>query len=140
MGDVLRYQLVDGRYAPRQQVNRHHPFWEKGWYTPKEEQNFRNIGGLVLPMWIPPHNEIHAKLSPPPKPSKGLQEQIAEYQRGLEGDAYEMFYHIAHFIGNIANTAWSDERAHEALLISDNLIAQSAYIEQGRVQPVYVAV
>lgn len=134
---TLRYRLSDGAIVPRQQVNRHHPFWEKGWYTPKEDRDFRSIGGLVIPLWIPVHDDIHSNVLPPPKPSKRLQEQVAEYQRSLEGDVYDQFYQIAHFIGNVANTAWSDEKAHEALAINENLIAQSTYIERGRVEPVY---
>lgn len=137
---ALRYLTVDGAIVRRQDTSLHHIWWMDKWYTPGEQQRFRNLGGHVVRLVNKPHNDLHAETFPPPKPSKWLREQIAEYQRSLEGNTYDQFYQIAHFIGNVANTAWSDEKAHEALIISDNLIAQSTYIEQGRVEPVYARV
>ena len=139
--DVLRYRLADGRYAPRNAVNRHHTIFEKRWYRTHQEQVFRNLSGLVLPLHIQAHEELHAQVAPPPKPSRPFMEQIAEFAHDVyEQDDYEAFYRIAHFIGDVANSSWSPERADEAFRIHENFMQQSQFIEAGRVEPVHVAV
>lgn len=129
-----RYLSSDGRQLRRHEFNNHHCFFNAKWYRPGEEQRFRNMGGLVLPMLKSAHDDLHANIQPPPKPSKQLREQIAEFTCGTyEADEYAQFYRIAHFIGDVANSSWSPERADEAFHIHENLMEQSEYIEIGRV-------
>lgn len=128
-----RYQLRDGATVSRRAVNNHHLFYNDKWYAPGEEQRFRNLPGLVVPMHIPVHNDLHATLEPPLKPSKRLREQIAEYAHGLyEPDPYEASEQIIRFIGDIANSAWSPERADEAYRIHDQLDRQQVFLTLGR--------
>lgn len=136
---VRRYRLEDGRYVPRQAVNNHHTFWPNRIYEHGEEQRFRNIGGFVLPTLVTNHNELHATMYPPPKPSKQLREQIAEFRCSLyEPNVYDEFERLVQFIGDVANSAWSAERADEAFRIHENLVEQSKYIT--RLEPVYARV
>lgn len=129
----MRYRLTDGTYAPNRDVNNHHVFFEKRWYKSQVEHRFRNLGGLVLPMHVPPHNDLHANIPPPPKPSKQLMERVINFSHDMYGsDAYDEFTQITHFIGDVANSSWSPERADEAFRIHENLVAQSTYIELGR--------
>lgn len=132
----MRYRLADGTFAPNRDVNNHHVFFEKRWYRTQAEHRFRNLGGLVIPMHIPVHDDLHARVRPPLKPSPELREQVTEFAHDFYGDPYEGFEQIATFLGDIANSSWSQERAVEAYLIHDNLIQQQPFIEKGHAEPV----
>lgn len=133
----MRYRLQDGTYAPHRDVNNHHVFFEKRWYKSQAEHRFRNLGGLVLPMHIPVHDELHANVPPPPKPTPAFREQITEYAHGDYHDGQlEAFFNIAHFIGDVANTSWSTERAQEAYTLHENLMAQAEFIVKGIAIPI----
>lgn len=130
----MKYRGENGIVMPKSNTSLHHVFWEARNYRPGEEQRFRNMSGLVLRMTNETHNNLHAETFPPLKPSKGLREQIAEFSCGTyESDEYAQFYRIAHFIGDVANSSWSSERADEAFHIHENLMEQAPFIEQGRV-------
>lgn len=129
---------MNGDVVGRHQVNRHHIFYPNRLYEPGAEQRFRSLGGLILPLHIPEHNTLHQRVDPPQKPSRQLREQIEEFACGVyESDVYAEFEKIAHFIGDIANSSWSDERATEAYHLHGNLVAQSGYILKGQVEEVW---
>ncbi len=129
-----RYRLTDGSVVKKNAVNRHHVMHYARWYQTPTERLFRNIEGLVLPLYVPEHNELHANVPPPLKPTRPLMEQVTEYAHELYDDPYEQFNKLVHFIGDIANSSWSCERADEAFRLHENLIAQAGYIELGRVE------
>ena len=53
--------LHDGNY--------HHAIWQRASYKTSSEKRFRTHAGLIVPMRVPAHNELHYRLDPPPKPS-----------------------------------------------------------------------
>lgn len=136
-----RYLTRDGAEVSCRQTSLHHCFWENNSYRPGAEQRFRNMSGFVLRLTNEVHQDLHAETFPPPKPSKQLREQIQDYSCMLyESNVYDEFYKLVHFIGDVANSSWSPERADEAFRIHENLISQSAYVELGKVSPVYAGV
>ena len=46
-----------------------HVFWNKESYKSSPEHRLRRFGGFILPTLIEPHNELHATLEPPMKPT-----------------------------------------------------------------------
>lgn len=51
----------------KQFVDTHHPFWPRCEYTTPLEKRFRKQ--FVMPIHRAIHDEIHARLAPPPKPT-----------------------------------------------------------------------
>lgn len=47
--------------------NRHHALWQRREYTSPLEKAFRQHDGLVVPMYLNAHSELHARVAPPPK-------------------------------------------------------------------------
>ncbi len=136
-----RYLTRDGAEVSCRQTSLHHIWWIDKDYRPGAEQRFRNMSGFVLRLTNEVHQDLHAETFPPPKPSKQLREQIQDYSCMLyESNVYDEFYRLAQFIGDVANTSWSAERADEAFRIHENLVEQAAYVELGKVSPVYAGV
>jgi len=129
---LFPYRTQEGRLLRRSEVDNHHVFWEKANYKTKKERTFRNMEGLVLPMVITWHSDLHANLRPPQKPSKALMNQIVDYTKelGFE-DPYERFRQIAGFVIRLSER--HGEVADQAQKIGANLVLQSAFIDKGMV-------
>jgi len=53
-------------------VNDHHVLWCRRWYKTPLEKAIRGHTGLVVPMYVGTHRELHANLAPPPKPNSRI--------------------------------------------------------------------
>jgi len=52
--------------------SRHHVYSERRWYKTPLEKYVRNHFGMLVPLYLEPHKELHAKTPPPPKPNQRL--------------------------------------------------------------------
>ncbi len=115
----------------------HHALWARRNYRTSQEKLLRRSEGLVLPVYIQAHRELHFNVEPPQKPSKWLTERLIEFTHDdYEPNVYDKFYNIIQHLGNIANTSWSDERANEAYDLHYNFVRQYGYIRQGQIEDV----
>jgi len=128
------YRTQEGRVLRRSEVNLHHVFWARREYTSNREKSFRNMAGLILPMAITWHNDLHAQLQPPQKPSRALMDQITGYNESLEFDSpYARFSQMTKFILRLAETTPNIGMADQALKIGTNLMLQEAFVDKGSV-------
>lgn len=112
----------------------HHALYPRRIYHTANEKLLRRSEGLVLPLNIETHRELHANVECPQKPSKWLTERLIDFTHDdYENNVYDKFYNIIQHLGNIANTNWSDERATEAYDLYANFINQYSYVRQGQV-------
>lgn len=132
----MSWRTATGEIVGDNSVDCHHAFFCRNKYKTPQEKQFRQLGGLVLPILITVHRELHSNIPPPPKPSPDLMRLITEYADNDYHDTYEAFSEIAWYIGDLANSATSQQLAEEAFAIHQNLIDQSAYIAEGRVTSV----
>lgn len=74
--------------------NRHHTFWMRRDYKTPIERAFRNHHGLVIPVDVDVHAELHANLYPPPKPHRelmlGILNNLEEYNLANPLDGLEI--------------------------------------------------
>lgn len=127
MGElILPNKEVGTRY------NKHHVFFEARHYKTHLEQTFRCAGGLVLPLTVEWHNDLHANVKPPQKPSIGLMRDMLDLSR-MDGNDFVKFSRITDFLIRQAETA-KPQRADEAHAIATNLLLQQAFIDKGAVQ------
>jgi len=92
------------------------------------------MAGFVLPMVITWHQELHANVKPPQKPSKQLMDQIAGYNESLEfSNEYARFSQVTKFILRLAETSPNIGMADQAQKIGTNLLLQEAFIDKGSV-------
>lgn len=59
--------------------SRHHVYSERRWYKTPLEKYVRNHFGMLVPMYLQPHRELHANTPPPPKPNQRLLLLTAEW-------------------------------------------------------------
>jgi hypothetical protein len=129
------YITDDGRILRESEVNKHHVFWEKKRYQSKREQYFRNLGGLVIPMVITWHDDLHANLRPPQKPGKRVMDLMTDYITELEfEDPYVRFSQISRFAIRQAESLTHYGMANEMQKIGVNMLLQSAFIDKGSVR------
>lgn len=115
------------------ETNLHHVMHYRRWYKSNAEKMFRNMSGLVLPLNVGVHNDLHATVPPPPKPSRGMIERITNFAHDqYAGDVFEAFDNIVRFVGDVANSSWSSEVADEAFRLHENLALQGRYVELGK--------
>lgn len=119
---------MEGRRLP-DNWNRHHVFHSKRWYRHGfERTNFRNHKGLLVPMPIELHKDLHANVPPPPKPLRWMMHQCievldatapTEHAWGVLA-AQEYFYDLA--------DSYRTGEADIAHRIANNLSQQLGYI------------
>jgi hypothetical protein len=124
----------DGQLLERHSVNLHHAFWKRRDYKTDREKRFRNLKGLVLPLEVKWHRELHANLRPPQKPTVELMDHLIDFSQELDGDHYVRFAKIAKEIIYIAETSSNYGLADIAQSIGSNLLLQTAYIDKGSVR------
>ena len=127
------WETPDGRRLYKAEVSTHHVVFERRNYKTRLETLYRNMGGLLLPMATHAHVELHRAVPPPPKPNDDLMRDIYHNSRLTGyGDVYELFKQIADYVGMVATTSQRQEHVDDAALLHENLVAQAAFIEQGR--------
>jgi hypothetical protein len=127
------YRTQEGRVLRRSEVNRHHVWNERRQYSSNHEKRFRNMAGFVLPMVITWHQDLHANVKPPKKPSRNLMEQIMDFNESLDGSHYARFSQVTRFILKLAETSQNIGIADQAQKIGTNLLLQEAFIDKGSV-------
>ncbi len=101
--------------------NYHHVWFgeRKRDYHTKEEKDFRNSIGFVFPMIIAHHNELHAQVSPPPKPTKAERIECLQFVKDRDAWAHEDNPYWAveaamqYFVYRGADQPQHEERCHE---------------------------
>lgn len=101
------------------QTNIHHFSWERTDYFGKPYNALRlALKEEVQIVW---HNDLHANLGPPPKPSRPLTYNILNH---LEEHAYSQpfdnVFATVDYLQKVANP--------ESLMLADHLIAQLGYV------------
>lgn len=108
--------------------NRHHVIFQRASYKTSVEREFRNHKGLLVPMSLSEHGDLHHRIQPPPKPSRG---QILGAVAFLDTlgpeldnppEAVELL--AVHFM---------EQQNNLAKRIGKNLLAQLTYIDRGYV-------
>lgn len=107
--------------------NHHHALWNRVWYKTSLEKALRNHDGLVVPLLIPEHRELHANIDAPPKPDRRLIISSLEFLDDLPAST------LTNEPETIA--AYSEhlfaQRNGLATRIGKNLVRQLVYIERG---------
>lgn len=129
---MAHWTTPDGRVLYSAETSRHHVASERRWYTTPTEKKYREMSGLVLHLANQPHRDLHANVPPPPKPSPDFMRDIYLHARNVVYDnQYDLFRQITNFVGYAAAEG-RPQRQDEAIPLYENLTAQGAYIELGR--------
>lgn len=130
------YRLPHGEEIPDSLADNHHVIYYKRWYKTTHEKFYRNMSGLVLPMYNPVHKDLHANVPPPLKTTTEFMLNIIDYALTdiEEKEPYPRFLEIVKYIGDVANTSWNEQRVDEATRLYNNLEQQNDYLKQGVVE------
>ena len=109
--------------------------YEGNRYQDGYSKAFRNLSGLVLPMLVTVHNELHAETFQPIKPCKLLMVDIIQYGNQLDLPVYDRFQAIVGRFEHLAEHSTHLRMSDEAGRIAANLRIQDEYISQGIVVP-----
>jgi len=107
--------------------NMHHALWTLASYKTSLEKALRNHTGLIVPLGLQEHRELHAHIDPPPKPDKRLILSSLEFLDDLPLST----------LTNEPETirAYSEhlftERSGLATRIGKHLVRQLTYIDRG---------
>ena len=104
-------------------INWHHTVWCRAWYKTCAEKNFRLHSGLIVPMHIPVHNELHANIPPPPKPTR---ESMLGATALLNDLSDTQLHNYLDTIERVGDFMISREQK-----IGEYLLLQLPYIEEG---------
>lgn len=107
--------------------SRHHVLFEKRWYHTPLEKHVRNHYGLLVPMYLQPHRELHANVQPPPKPNQRLLLATAELLDNLPNSTLANPPQVVLAVAE--DMLGRDDKL--AQRIGHNLLEQSGYIEEG---------
>ena len=107
--------------------NSHHTFWTRASYKTSLEKALRNHDGLVVPLLVPVHRELHAHIDPPPKPDKRLIISSLEF---LDDLPLSTLTNEPETISALAEH-YSSLRNGLATRIGKHLCRQLVYIERG---------
>lgn len=109
------------------EVNRHHAFFTRCWYKTPQERALRSHKGLIVPMWVPIHKDLHAEVQAPPKPNARVLAQSLHY---LDSLPEVVTNDPVRCIGELAEYLYTrtDKLAER---IGENLAKQLVYIQEG---------
>jgi hypothetical protein len=125
----------DKRLLKHSEVNFHHVMWERRYYQTSAERRYRQIGGLVLPLEVSWHDELHANIRPPLKPCRTLIDHTLEYaHEQTSPDMYKRFEELSNFFSGVAMDDQRPNIADQALRIANNMQLQAAFIFLGGVE------
>lgn len=111
--------------------------YEDSWYCGRfERKDFRSMGGLIIRMAVTVHNDLHANVEPPIKPSERLMKAMVQHNKMLEplASAYEKFQDMTMYLGYLSGFAQSQQIREESALLHENFLQQAVFINQGRVE------
>jgi len=105
----------------------HHALWTRTSYKTSLEKALRNHQGLIVPLLVPVHKELHARIDPPPKPDKRL---IIGSLEMLDDLPLSMLTNEPETI--TAYSEWLlEQRDGLATRIGKHLVRQLVFIERG---------
>ena len=108
-------------------VNNHHALWQRAWYKSPIEKCLRTHRGLIVPIQIEVHKELHADIPPPPKPSGrlilGALAMLDELPTRILADPPQAIGYL--------HDHWSRMHDQRANRIAENIGQQLVYIEEG---------
>lgn len=111
-------------------INKHHLWWEKNWYTERNDKRLRQLGGFVIPTTVYCHQLLHAQMRPMVKPNARLRDDIIDFAMGLDYST-DRFYtplQTADFLEKQHEEHHSDEYAYRALRLAHHLRQQVGYL------------
>lgn len=128
-----KWVTPEGRILYRAEISKHHVVHNRRDYKTPVECRYRSMEGLVLLMSNVGHAALHKEVPPPPKPNPYLMADIYQHGRLQDyDDQYDLFRQITNYVGMVAEGGRDEQNVHDANLLHENLIAQSGYIELGR--------
>lgn len=100
-------------------TNRHHFLWERRDYVSKPYVVLRATLSETVNVYL--HNDLHANLAPPPKPSRSLVYNILNH---LEEHQYSQpFDNVFSTVDYLTKVG-----SHETIPLAEHLIAQLGYV------------
>lgn len=113
-----------GRERP---FNAHHTHWNRAWYTTSLEKTLRSHEGLVVPMYLQDHKDLHANIMAPPKPDKatilGALSMLDDLPQTVLSNPPECIAELAEYYGSL--------RKGNATRLAKSLNKQLHFIERG---------
>lgn len=137
---LYEWETPEGRLVERSAVNRHHVNFQRRNYNTPLEKQYRSMGGMILPMLITDHRELHAHIKPPKKPARQLMLHAVSFNEAIDTmtDDYEQFEQMIEFFEDVATMSTRMSEAKDAQSIAANYRLQEAFLLQGKVQRVGV--
>ena len=103
-------------------TNKHHIWFERRRYRSPLDKQFRQYGGFVVPTLVEVHNELHAQVRPPLKPSPDLMRAVLSHLGEFDGDHEKILYDTVEFFDSRPRRGDVDEVTLREL--SANVLAQ----------------
>lgn len=107
--------------------NSHHSHWNRAWYTTSLEKTLRSHEGLIVPLYLDTHRELHANIDAPPKPNTqtilGALAMLDDLPQNIISNPPECIATLAEYYGSL--------RQNTATRLAKNLNRQLGYIEKG---------
>ncbi len=126
----------NGEIVSRAEVNKHHLFFPSYEYQNRLDRRMRNLGLFVIRLHVPVHNELHAKVSAPPRISQDLKHIIIQRNEIIDkaapqADRVEMM--VTHLM-RLSHDTGNQQMQEESHALYHNFIEQLDYIHEGKVQ------
>ncbi len=131
-----RFSLPNGEVLPYEQTNNHHLLFPHHEYAGRfERKTYREMGGFIIRMSIPIHNDLHANVEPPIKPVPDLMYAMVEHNKLLDplGTPFEKFQDMTNYLGYLSGFAANQQMREEADQLHANFVDQAVFINAGRV-------
>ncbi len=107
--------------------NQHHVLWQRTSYRASHEKALRTHRGLVVPMDIGIHKDLHARVPTPPKPDHrlvcGSLEMLDDLPRDVLNNPPETVDAYAEWL--------MEQKRGLATRLGKNLLRQAVFIERG---------
>jgi hypothetical protein len=111
------------------QVNKHHLWWERNWYTERNDKRLRQLGGFVVPTTVYSHQLLHAQMRPMVKPTARLRDDIIDFASAVPLEhRFSVAEATADWLAEQHDTHHSDEYAYRALRLAHHLRKQVGYL------------
>ena len=108
--------------------NRHHSFFNRAWYRTPILRRLRSHPLMVTEMCVDVHKDLHANIPPPPKPSPDLAVGALCLLNDMKEEGTDQV--SAHIE---LSEYFLSGNTHTARRIGDNLLRQTVYIIDGKV-------
>lgn len=133
---LYEWETPEGRLVERSSVNRHHVSWANRNYKTQTEKRYRNMAGMVLPLLVTEHRELHAHIKPPPKPSHALMQHAIAFNSAIDmrTDVYGQFEQMIEFFADIGDMSQRVSESKTSRAIAANFVLQEAFVSKGQVK------